>query len=114
MTLKELLAAVYAKSQSLEFSQVLDAIDAEFEFTPTAFVNGSVKNSENENQGSCKVLSFAFQAGLSEEHSLHLFAEHYRSVLANPDGSDHQNIRQFMHNGWTGVSFARKPLIKRA
>ncbi|TCS43753.1 HopJ type III effector protein [Reinekea marinisedimentorum] len=114
MTLNELLAAVYSAPESLEFQQVLAAIDAEFEFTPAAFSNGTVNNSETENQGSCKVLSFAHQAGLSEAHTLQLFAEHYRSVLASPDGSDHQNIRQFMAHGWKGVSFSGKALVKRA
>jgi AraC-like DNA-binding protein len=114
MNLKDLLAAVYGNSQTLTFQQVLEAIDAEFDFTPSAFVNGQQQNNETENQGSCKVLSFASQAGLSEAHTLRLFAEHYRSVMANPDGNDHQNIRQFMQQGWKGVSFEKKALIKRA
>jgi hypothetical protein len=113
MTLNDLLAAVYADSQTLEFTDVLAAIDAEFEFTPSAFVNGELQNGEHENQGSCKVLCFAHKAGLSEGHALRLFAEHYRDVKADPNGSSHQNIRQFMKHGWHKVSFEKKPLQKK-
>jgi len=31
--------------------------------------------------------------------------------LANPDASDHQNIRQFVVHGWQGVSFETPALI---
>jgi hypothetical protein len=113
MTLNDLLAAVYSDSKTLAFADVLSAIDAEFDFTPSAFVNGELKNSETENQGSCKVLCFAHKAGLSEGHAVRLFAEHYRDVLADPKGDSHQNIRQFMKHGWHKVSFEKKPLQKK-
>jgi hypothetical protein len=33
------------------------------------------------------------------------FGTYYRDdVLANPEGSDHGNIRNFMKTGWAGVS----------
>ncbi|WP_317170712.1 HopJ type III effector protein [Paraflavitalea devenefica] len=41
------------------------------------------------------------------------FAEHYQSVLNNPDGTDHQNIRQFMAHGWPGVVFEGKALLEK-
>ncbi len=113
MTLQELLGLVYQQPEALVFQQVLDVIEQEFEFTPTPFANGSLMNKADENQGSCKVFSFAHQAGLSEAQTLSLFAEHYRSVLADPDGAAHGNIRQFMQNGWQGISFPGKPLQKR-
>jgi hypothetical protein len=112
-SLQTLLAAVYDQPESLVFTEVLAAIDTEFDFTASAFSNGELRNSALENQGSCRVLSFAHQAGLSEIHTLSLFAEHYRSVLADPQGDNHANIRQFMQRGWRGVSFAQTPLIKR-
>ncbi|MBU2268584.1 MAG: HopJ type III effector protein, partial [Bacteroidetes bacterium] len=31
--------------------------------------------------------------------------EHYQSVLVNQEGTDHQNIRQFMIHGWDGIEF---------
>lgn len=113
MTLNELMAALYQQPDSLTFSEVLSVIDSEFDFTPSAFSNGTLRNAETENQGSCKVLSFAHQAGLSPAHTLALFAEHYREVLASPNSDSHQNIRQFMANGWVGVNFAKKPLAKK-
>ncbi|WP_320827676.1 HopJ type III effector protein [Reinekea sp.] len=112
-SLQQLLAAVYEQPESLVFDQVLNAINAEFDFSPTAFSNGELRNSAEQNQGSCQVLSFAHQAGLSQTHTLSLFAEHYRAVLADPGGSNHANIRQFIQRGWRGVSFAQTPLTKR-
>jgi len=113
-SLQQLLGAVYERPESLIFSQVLDAIATEFDFSPSAFTNGELKNSAEQNQGSCQVLSFAHQAGLSQTHTLSLFAEHYRAVLADPTGTNHANIRQFIERGWRGVSFAQTPLTKRS
>jgi HopJ type III effector protein. len=39
---------------------------------------------------------------------LSLFAEHYAAVLATPEATDHQNIRQFMQNGWDGIDLKVK------
>ena len=36
---------------------------------------------------------------------LQLWGEYYREVLADPEGSSHQNIRNFMKTGWEGVPF---------
>lgn len=113
MTLSSLLEAVYQQSNAINFADVMAVIDSEFEFTPTPFTNGAVNNPADQNQGSCKVLSFANQAGLSQSQTLLLFGEHYQAVLANPDGDDHSNIRAFMNTGWQGVSFPSKPLQKR-
>ena len=113
MIIKELLAALYQQPETIQFEQVIAAIDAEFDFKPTAFIVGKQQNAAGENQGSCKVLAFAHSAGLSQKHALLLFAEHYRAVLAEPDGSAHQNIRQFMEHSWQQVSFATKPLHKK-
>ncbi len=113
MTLQELMSALYQSPETLEFRAVIETIDAEFDYTPSAFMNGNTSNIASENQGSGKVFSFARQAGLSEAHTLMLFAEHYRDVLANPDATNHQNIREFITNGWTGVSFAKPALKKR-
>lgn len=113
MRVEDLLATLYQQPETLVFADVLATIEAEFDFTPTAFTNGNLSNAATENQGSCKVFSFAHQAGLSQANTLALFAEHYRDVLANPDGEAHQNIRQFMQHGWQQVSFASTPLVKK-
>lgn len=34
-----------------------------------------------------------------------LWGQYYRDVKASPDGTDHQNIRNFMKYGWEGVPF---------
>lgn len=88
-----------------KFSDVLAFIEAAYTHTPTAFKNGLQHNAATENQGSAKVFSFAQLKGLDQAQTLSLFAEHYASVLATPDATDHQNIRQFMLNGWDGIEF---------
>jgi hypothetical protein len=93
------------KTNSITFSEVLALIDANYKHTPTAFKNGDLYNEATQNQGSAKVFTFAQLNGLSAEDTLNLFAEHYQSVLANPDANDHQNIRQFMAHGWAGIKF---------
>jgi len=81
--------------------------------TPTAFKNGQQANGANENQGSAKVFSFAQLNGLDQAQTLSLFAEHYAAVLATPEGADHQNIRQFMLNGWDGIQFEGQALTAK-
>lgn len=89
----------------VKFSDVLAFIEAGYTHTPTAFKNGQQANAATENQGSAKVFSFAQLNGLNKQQTLSLFAEHYTSVLNTPEASDHQNIRQFMLNGWDGIQF---------
>lgn len=93
------------KSATASFTAVIAQIEKEYTHHPTAFKNGDVYNEANENQGSAKVLAYAKLNNLSEADTLHLFAEHYQAVLADPNGTAHQNIRQFMQHGWAGVSF---------
>ena len=93
------------KNNSLPFKEVIEFIDAYYNHQPTAFKNGAQHNEANQNQGSAKVFTFAQLNKLDKTDTLCLFAEHYQSVLKNPDGIDHQNIRQFMIHGWPGISF---------
>lgn len=96
-----------------KFTDVLAFIDAAYQHTPTAFKNGQQHNAATENQGSAKVFSFAQLQGLDAAQTLSLFAEHYQAVLATPEGTDHQNIRQFMLNGWSGIEFAGTALTAK-
>ncbi|MDM1248069.1 HopJ type III effector protein [Acinetobacter sp. R933-2] len=96
-----------------KFSDVLAFIEARYNHTPTAFQNGQQHNAATENQGSAKVFSFAKLNGLDQAQTLSLFAEHYASVLASPEASDHQNIRQFMQNGWDGIKFEGTALVAK-
>ncbi|RJL74192.1 HopJ type III effector protein [Acinetobacter radioresistens] len=95
------------------FTDVIAYIDSRYIHNPTAFRNGAQHNAATENQGSAKVLSFAKLNSLSQEQTLALFAEHYAAVLATPEGTDHQNIRQFMQYGWDEVQFQAEVLQAR-
>ncbi|WP_313385452.1 HopJ type III effector protein [Chishuiella sp.] len=97
----------------LQFSEVLQYIEDNYNYTASAFTNGNQENAQDQNQGSAKVFAFAQLNNLSQEDTLKLFAEHYKSVLENPEGTDHNNIRQFMQNGWDGVKFENTVLIKK-
>jgi hypothetical protein len=99
------------KEGSIMFNQVIEFIETYYQHQPTAFKNGDVYNEETQNQGSAKVFAFAQINSLSAEDTLYLFAEHYQSVLANPNGEDHQNIRQFMANGRQEIEFEGEALV---
>lgn len=93
--------------ETISFAQTIALIDALYEFTPTAFVNGEISNAAGENNGSCKILAFALLHQLSEPQTLELFGDYYRlEVLPDVKGSNHANIRNFMRTGWDGVSFS--------
>lgn len=97
----------------IDFKEVIAFIDENYNFTPTRFINGNTINEANENNGSCKVFSFAKLQNLSKEETLNLFGAFYREdVLKNPDGNDHQNFRNFMEFGWDGISFEGEALSK--
>lgn len=106
--LQTLLASL--QSNNTAFAQVIEFIDTYYKHQPTAFKNGDTYNEKTQNQGSARVFAFAQLNNLSAKDALYLFAEHYRAVLATPTASDHQNIRQFMMNGWEGISFEGKAL----
>ncbi|MEG0926222.1 MULTISPECIES: HopJ type III effector protein [Chryseobacterium] len=100
--------------ETIEFNEVIAYIDQHYDFTPTAFKNGSTANESGQNNGSCKVFSFAKLKGLTKGQTLSLFGEFYREdVLKNPNGNDHQNIRNFMNFGWEGISFEGEALKEK-
>lgn len=98
------------EADPIQFKDVLTFIEQNYSYSASSFQNGAQFNAENENQGSARVLYFAFINELNEEEALALFGEHYLAVLETPDGVDHQNIRQFMKNGWQGVKFDKDVL----
>ena len=100
--------------EKIIFKDVIAYIDENYDFAPTKFTNGNTINEANQNNGSCKVFSFAQLKNLSKEQTLWLFGEFYREdVLKNPDGTDHQNIRNFIEFGWDGISFDGEALKKK-
>ncbi|WP_026959356.1 HopJ type III effector protein [Aliagarivorans taiwanensis] len=115
MELSDFLQQLASAPEAIAFSQTMAVIDQHYDFEATAFANGAQQNAAGENNGSCKILAFAELHQLSPAQTLHLFGDYYRKdVLANPQGSDHQNIRQFMQHGWDGVSFDSTPLSAMA
>lgn len=103
MTLEE---KIQHSPASITFSEVIAHIDAHYDFTPTRFTNGTAVNEAGQNNGSCKIFSFAKLHGLTQDQTLALFGDYYRvDVLCNPEGTDHQNIRNFIQSGWEGIQF---------
>ncbi|MGF7080154.1 HopJ type III effector protein [Mucilaginibacter sp. UYCu711] len=101
------------KANTIVFKDVIEFIETYYIYQPTAFKNGDAYNEATQNQGSAKVFAFAQLNNLSKEDTLHLFAEHYQSVLNTPEGTDHQNIRQFIANGWPGIAFEGQALLEK-
>jgi hypothetical protein len=101
-------------SEHFCFAETLAFIAEHYHYQPSAFRNGNVANPAGQNEGSCKTLGLALLEGLSLEETLRCFGEHYRSVLTNPDGSDHGNIRALMDTGLSGVRFDQQPLQAKA
>ncbi|NGY04136.1 HopJ type III effector protein [Solimonas terrae] len=114
MSVDAFLKRLRETPDEIEFADTIATIDGAYDYTPTAFRNGEVHNEAGQNAGSCKLLSFARLRGLSEAETLACFGRFYREdVLKNPDGSDHQNIRNFMRTGWGGVVFEGRALQSR-
>jgi len=106
MTLEQFLKTLRSEPETIQFNDTMSVIEAEYNFTPTSFSNGDVKNAADENNGSCKIFAFAQLQSLNADQTLACFGDYYREdVLKNPDGNDHSNIRSFMANGWIGIEF---------
>lgn len=114
MELNTFISQLKTNPQQIEFSQTMDVIDSNYDFTPTAFTNGDTSNEANQNNGSCKIFAFAKLNDLSEEETLACFGAFYREdVLQNPQGDDHANIRNFIKSGWGGVHFEAEALAAK-
>ena len=114
----DLIDKIRTRPEAVEFQEVIDMIDTHYIYTPTSFINGTgdtaVTNSSGENEGSCKIFSFAKINELDQAQTLNCFGHYYRDdVLNNPDGQDHANIRTFMKHGWKHVNFEKTALNKR-
>lgn len=106
MELNTFLQRLNDAPEGIAFSDTIAIIDALYDFTPTSFRNGDTLNEAGQNNGSCKLFSFAKLNGLSQQQTLTCFGDYYRKdVLGNPEGTDHQNIRNFMKSGWDGIEF---------
>lgn len=114
MALNTFLQRLHDAPKSIAFNDTIAAIDAAYDFTPTAFSNGALRSEAGQNNGSCKIFSFARLNKLSAQQTLHCFGDYYRKdVLGNPDGTDHQNIRNFLKSGWGGIRFEGEALTSK-
>lgn len=111
MTAEQLIARLGTAEH--HFADTLDFIAEHYHYQPSAFSNGAVHNSAEQNQGACKVLAMAQDQQLNDQQTLHCFAEHYQAVLVTPAGENHVNIRALMQHGLAAINFATTPLTRR-
>ncbi len=112
MIINDLITQLRNAPNTIEFASVIQVISQFYTYTPTNFSNAALLNPAGSNEGSCKIFYFAQLHKLTEAETLGLFGSYYRDdVLANPDGTDHGNIRSFMLNGWVGIKFDSTALI---
>jgi hypothetical protein len=95
------------------FAETLAFVADHYDYSPQAFQNGTVSNAAGQNEGSCKTLGMAVLEGFSDLEALQAFGEHYRAVLATPEGNDHGNIRALMASGLAGVRFEAPSLAPK-
>jgi len=111
MSFDTFIAKVKSK-QAISFDDTMTFINAHYQYTPTTFTNGlgdkTVTNAAGSNEGSCKIFAFAQLNQLDQMQTLNLFGDFYhQDVLTDPNGSSHQNIRNFMQSGWAGIQFSK-------
>ncbi len=109
MALNTFLEKIHSKTP-VSFNETIAVITENYAYQPTEFGNGLLVNNAGSNEGSCKIFAFALIHQLSDQQTLNLFGDYYHDVLNNPDGTDHQNIRNFIHYGWQGISFKNQAL----
>lgn len=106
MPLASFLDKLKQTPNTITFAETIATIEENYTFTPTAFQNGEHHNAAGENSGSCKLFAFALLQKLSVAESLACFGAYYfEEVLGDPNGTNHQNIRNFMKTGWDGIQF---------
>ncbi|WP_150451505.1 HopJ type III effector protein [Arenibacter lacus] len=111
MTISKFLEELRNNPKGIAFEDTMQLIDTYYDFEPSAFKNGDIHNELGQNNGSCKIFSFAQLQNLNQEETLACFGKFYREdVLQTPEGDDHQNIRNFMKTGWEGISFDKNAL----
>jgi hypothetical protein len=112
ITLVEFLHQIKTQTP-VSFAQTIAVISENYHYKPSTFRNGNLENAAGQNEGSCKIFAFAQLNGLTEPQTLACFGDYYRvDVLENPNGNDHQNIRQFIAHGWNGITFDATGALK--
>ncbi len=96
---------------AITFPETIAVIEENYDFTPTTFDNGTQHNEAGQNSGSCKLFAFAKLQNLSQAQTLACFGAYYfEEVLGDPEGTNHQNIRNFINLGWEGIKFEGEAL----
>ena len=114
MTLQDFKTKLATTPSEIDFTDTMAVIESLYTFTPSSFTNGDLRNESGENSGSCKLFAFAKDHGLNKMDTLSCFGRYYtEDVLNNPNGTYHQNIRNFMQHGWDGITFDVNPLHKK-
>lgn len=110
-SIENFISKVKQNPELITFQETIEAIDLNYNFTPTTFKNGNQLNASGENNGSCKIFAFAKLNQLAVADTLSLFGDFYfKDVLDHPNKKNHQNIRNFMNFGWDGISFQSEAL----
>ncbi|TGD59633.1 HopJ type III effector protein [Flavobacterium humi] len=110
-SIAQFLDIVRLEPQSIHFSDTIAVIEEYYDFTPTGFQNGDQYNAPGENSGSCKIFAFGLLQNLTPSEALACFGTYYfDEVLNHPNGTNHQNIRNFIKTGWNGIQFEGKAL----
>lgn len=113
MNIESFLEKLKKNPENIAFAETIEVIEANYDFSPTAFENGTHHNAAGENSGSCKLFAFAELQNLKQDETLSCFGAYYfEDVLGNPEGTNHQNIRNFMESGWDGIAFYGEALTK--
>lgn len=106
MNITTFLEKLKQNPNAITFPETIAVIEENYDFTPTTFSNGTQHNEAGQNSGSCKLFAFAQLQNLSQEETLACFGAYYfEEVLGDPQGTNHQNIRNFMKLGWEGIQF---------
>ena len=114
MSLPIFLAKI-KNNDPVSFEETIAVITEHYDYHPVEFINGMgencIVNPTGVNEGSCKIFAFALLNELTKQQTLDLFGDYYRvDVLGDPNGSSHQNIRNFIKFGWEGIQFDEMPL----
>jgi hypothetical protein len=115
MNIASFLEKLKQTPSAITFPETIAVIEENYDFTPTAFDNGIQQNAAGENSGSCKLFAFAKLQNLSQAETLACFGGYYfEEVVGNPEGTNHQNIRNFIKTGWNGIQFEGEALTLKA